>query len=354
MTAAVGPREPLAWEGSPRDGSLVVLDQTRLPTEEAFLGLADLDAAIDAIRRLVVRGAPMIGVAGAYAVHLGVRAAPEDPAAFDARLRLVLERVVGARPTAVNLAYAAARVRDAAAAAEGPAAKKAAIFDAAGRLRAEDRAACDAMAARGLALVGDGERLLTYCNTGALATCGVGTALGVVLAAARARRGVEVVACETRPLLQGARLTAWELLRAGVPTTLVCDNAAGELFRRRRIDRVLVGADRIAADGSAANKIGTYGLAVLASAHGVPFHVVAPTSTFDLACPDGSGIVLEERAAEEVTEGFGRRTAPAGVAVFSPAFDVTPARLIASIVTERGIVAPVDAEGVRRLFGPPC
>jgi methylthioribose-1-phosphate isomerase len=351
VTAADPPFASLTWDGGP-DGRLTVLDQTRLPAVEATLELRTPADVVAALRRLAVRGAPLIGVAGAYGVHLGIRGAPADDAGFAARFDAVCAEIAGARPTAVNLRWAVDRMRDAAARVAGAAAKKRAVFDAARALHAADAAACDALGAYGAALVRPGERLLTYCNTGALATAGAGTALAAILAAARLGRVARVYACETRPLLQGARLTMWELLRAGVDAVLVCDNAAGDLFRRGLVDRVFVGADRIAANGDAANKIGTYALAVLAHAHGVPFHVVAPTSTFDLAAPDGAAIPIEERDPDEVLSFAGVRTAPPGARAFSPAFDVAPARLLTSIVTERGVIAPVAEASVRAALAP--
>jgi methylthioribose-1-phosphate isomerase len=215
----------------------------------------------------------------------------------------------------------------------------------------EDVASCRAMGGHGAAMVPDGARILTHCNAGALATAGYGSALGVIRAAVEQGKNVAVFADETRPFLQGARLTAWELLRDGINTTVITESMAGPIMRAGEIDLVVVGADRIAANGDAANKIGTYGVALLARAHGVPFYVAAPSSTFDLSLADGSGIPIEERDPLEITEGFGRRTAPEGVAVYNPAFDVTPAELITGIITERGVVQPVDAEAVRALLG---
>lgn len=346
MTPAVAAE----WSGD-ASGVFRVLDQTLLPGREVRLDLTTAAGVVDALRRLAIRGAPLIGVAGAYGVHLGIRDLPDDPAAFARGFAAVRAEVAGARPTAVNLGWAVERMRLAVRPEDSPAAQKRAVFAAARSLHEDDRVSCARMAAFGVPLVRPGERLLTYCNSGALATAGEGTALGVILAAARAGLVSKVFASETRPLLQGARLTMWELSRAGVPATLVCDNTVGELFRRGEVDRVFVGADRIAANGDAANKIGTYMVATLAAAHGKPFHVVAPASTFDLSLPDGSGIPIEERAPEEVLEFAGLRTAPAGASAFAPAFDVTPARLITSIVTDRGIIAPVGAAQVRAVLG---
>jgi methylthioribose-1-phosphate isomerase len=341
---------PIEWVGD-EGGVLRVLDQTLLPNEERRIDLSDVDAAIDAIRRLVVRGAPMIGVAGAYGVHLAVRSDPaRDAAAFSSALDAAVSKVGSARPTAVNLKWAVDRVREAAASFRDVASMKRAVFDEAARILDEDRRACDAMASYGVALFRKKERVLTYCNSGALATAGVGTALGVVLEAAKKGLVERAYACETRPLLQGARLTMWELMRSGVDATLLCDNAVAELMRRGGVDRVLVGADRIAANGDAANKIGTFGVALAAAAHGVPFHVVAPLSTIDLETKTGADIPIEERGDDEVLAFRGARAAPEGAKAFCPAFDVTPAKLVASLVTDAGVVERPDEAKVRALF----
>jgi methylthioribose-1-phosphate isomerase len=277
-----------------------------------------------------------------------------DEASFRAELDRACERMASARPTAVNLAWAVERVRQAASAASGqgvPAAKETLLAKAL-ELLEDDRRTCRRMAEVGSGLVRDGAKLLTHCNTGALATAGIGTALAVVFESHRQGKRVAVFVDETRPLLQGARLTAWELQQAGIPATLICDNTAAQVMREGRVDAVFVGADRIARNGDTANKIGTYGLAVLARAHAIPFYVVAPVSTFDLATADGSGIPIEERSADEVTSIHGRRVAPEGIAVYSPAFDVTPAKLISGIVTERGLISPVDEGSVLRVAGP--
>ncbi len=344
------PAAAAEWIGD-ASGVFRVLDQTKLPAAEILLDLTTAAGVVDALRRLAIRGAPLIGVAGAYGVHLGIRDLPDDPVAFARGFAAVRRQVAEARPTAVNLGWAVERMRLAARPEASPFEQKRAVFAAALRLHEDDRVSCARMASFGVPLVRPGERLLTYCNSGALATAGEGTALGVILAAARAGRVSKVYSSETRPLLQGARLTMWELTRAGVPAVLVCDNTVGELFRRGEVDRVFVGADRIAANGDVANKIGTYMVATMAAAHGKPFHVVAPASTFDLSTPDGSGIPIEERAPEEVLEFAGLRTAPAGASAFAPAFDVTPARLIASIVTDRGVIGPVGPSEIRAVLG---
>jgi methylthioribose-1-phosphate isomerase len=291
----------------------------------------------EAVKTLRVRGAPAIGVAAAYGVVIGAaagRAAGE-----------VCDYLATSRPTAVNLFWALDRMRRRAGAGA------AALLAEARAIQDEDAAMCAAIGRHGAELFRDGDGVLTHCNAGALATAGAGTALAAIYAAATAGKSLRVFADETRPLLQGARLTAWELMQAGIDVTLICDNTAAQVMREGRVQRVIVGADRIAANGDAANKIGTYTVALTAAAHGIPFYVAAPSSTFDLSIPDGAAIPIEQRAAEEVTEGFGRRTAPAGVKVYSPAFDVTPARLIAAIITEKGVIRPVTEAGVRAVLG---
>jgi methylthioribose-1-phosphate isomerase len=339
-----GTVDAVRWKGG-EDGFLELIDQTLLPQETVVLALRDPEAVRDAICRLAVRGAPAIGVAAAFGLWLGIREGPDDPAALDGLLARVEARLASARPTAANLRWALRQVAGAAGR-DGPVkARKSAVFAAARKLLEDDVRACERMAAAGAALLRDGARVLTYCNTGALAAAGPGTALAVVFEAQRSGKRMSVVACETRPLLQGARLTMWELMRAGIDATLICDNTAAAAMRRG-IDHVLVGADRIARNGDTANKIGTYALALLAKAHGIPFHVVAPRSTFDLGLASGDGIPIEERAASEITEIAGRRLAPAGAKVWAPAFDVTPAALISGIVTDAGIISPVDESRV--------
>jgi methylthioribose-1-phosphate isomerase len=324
------PRVPaVAW-----DGAVVLLDQTRLPFEETTLRCADVASLVDAIQRLVVRGAPALGIAGAYGVAL---AASSPDLAGNA------ERLAAARPTAVNLRRGVDRALAAALASADPVA---AAAGAAATLAAEDAAASAAMAAFGMAFVPAGARVLTHCNTGALVSGGEGTAYAVALAAHRAGRLARLWVDETRPLLQGARLTAWEAARDGLPYAVLADNAAGSLFARGEVDVVLVGADRVCADGSVANKVGTYPLAVLARAHGVPFVVVAPTSTIDLATATGADVAIEQRDPAEVTSYAGVRVAPDGAAAYNPAFDVTPPHLVTALVTECGVAAPVDAASV--------
>jgi methylthioribose-1-phosphate isomerase len=333
------------WQGGP-NGFLDVLDQTRLPREEIRLRLESVEDVRAAICRLSVRGAPAIGVAAACGFWIGIRDAADDPAAFETSVARTRARLLSARPTAVNLAWALRRVEQAASRPAPVAERKLAAYAEAQALLEEDVRTCRTIGEVGVALLANGGRVLTYCNTGALAAAGSGTALAIVFEAARRGVPVSVIACETRPLLQGSRLTMWELGQAGIEATLICDNAAATVMKDRRVDCVLVGADRIARNGDAANKIGTYGLALLAKAHGTPFHVVAPRSSFDPGLANGGRIPIEERASSEVTEIGGTAFAPAGARVYAPAFDVTPAGLITSIVTEAGIISPVDESTV--------
>jgi methylthioribose-1-phosphate isomerase len=306
----------------------------------------------EAIQSLRVRGAPAIGIAAAMGVVLGTRGAV-TPEAFFENLGSVCAHLAASRPTAVNLTWALDRMRRRAEALRGrPLAEaKEAMLSEAQTLRDEDAATCHAIGEAGQGLVRDGATVLTHCNAGGLAASEYGTALAVLYSAHARGRKFRVVADETRPLLQGSRLTAWELSRAGIDVTVICDNAAGHLMQQRGVDLVVTGADRIAANGDTANKIGTYGLAVLAQAHGVPFYVAAPKSTFDFSILDGSRIPIEERSADEIRRGFGRLTAPEGVACYGPAFDVTPARLIRGIITERGVIEPVTCERIHEIFG---
>jgi len=324
---------PIVW----RDDALELLDQTRLPHEEHWLRCTTPGEVADAIRRLAVRGAPAIGVAAAYGVVLGMRSGESFAA--------VSEMLVATRPTAVNLRWALDRMGEVADGGED------ALVDRAHAIaRAQDEADVR-MAEHGAALIGKGERLLTHCNTGALATAGRGTAGGVIEAGFRAGRVAHVWVDETRPLLQGARLTAWELQRAGVPFQVVPDASAGALMARGLVDRVVVGADRIAANGDVANKIGTYTVAALAARHGVPFHVAAPISTIDPDTPTGDEIEIEERPGDEVTSVFGVPVAPAGTDALNMAFDVTPHELVTSIVTENGVLEPPYEEAIARVVG---
>jgi methylthioribose-1-phosphate isomerase len=347
------PIQTVRWEGDAATGHLRLIDQTRLPTESVEAECRDVPAVWEAIRSLRVRGAPAIGVAAAYGAVLGARSRGLDDAdSVRVALRAATESLRTSRPTAVNLFWALDRME---AAAAGPAAGGLELLERlleeARRIDAEDRAMCRAIGRHGAELIGPGQGILTHCNAGGLATADYGTALAVIFAAHERGIPLRVFADETRPLLQGARLTAWELQRRGIPVTLICDNMAAQVMREGKVQMVVVGADRIAANGDTANKIGTYGVALLARAHGIPFYVAAPSSTFDLSLPDGSSIPIEQRDPREVTHGFGRQTAPEGVDVYNPAFDVTPAELIAGIITEKGVIRPVDGQAIRETLG---
>jgi methylthioribose-1-phosphate isomerase len=331
-----------------------LLDQRKLPSETVYVTCRTPQETADAIRGMVVRGAPAIGVTAAFGVAVAASAASGlEAEAFDRAIVAARGALAAARPTAVNLFWALARMERAAAAGRaeglGNVALAAALEREAQAIHDEDLASCRAIGRNGAALVPERASVLTHCNAGGLATAGYGTALGVIRGAIEAGKSVRVLAAETRPLLQGARLTAWELMEDGIETIVIADVAVGSVMRRGTIDLVVVGADRIAANGDVANKIGTYSVAVLAKEHGVPFYVAAPLSTIDLACPDGDSIPIEERDAAEVTEVLGARTAPEGVGVLNPAFDVTPARYVEAIVTERGIARAPYADSLAAL-----
>lgn len=341
--------DTLRWEND----QLALLDQRLLPRELQYCRCDSAAATAEAIRTMVVRGAPAIGCAAAYGVALEAqRHAHSPPVQFRAAVAAGIEHLARSRPTAVNLAWALGRMGDAldALGSRPPAELAAALLTEAHAIHAEDVAMNRRLGALGAELVPDGSRILTHCNAGALATAGHGTALGVIRSAVEAGKRVQVYADETRPWLQGARLTAWELMQDDIPTTLIADVAAGHLMSRGEIDLIIVGADRVAANGDTANKIGTYSVAVLAHRHAIPFYVACPISTVDLAVPDGSGIPIEERGGEEVTGYRETRWAPEGVQTRNPSFDVTPAELITALITERGIVQPVGEAGVRALF----
>jgi methylthioribose-1-phosphate isomerase len=341
MSVATQPHPALRWDGR----RLAILDQTRLPGAEAWLELEGAADTAQAIRRLAVRGAPLIGVAAAYGLAMEVARRPTRES-----LETGWELLRSARPTAVNLAYAVDRVRAAAlAAGGGDQSMASAARDEAQRLHAEEDAASVAIAARGADLLAGARRIATHCNAGALAAGGRGTALAVILAL-HERGPVHVLAGETRPLLQGARLTVWELARAGASHDLVVDGAMAGLIRRGEVDAVVVGADRVAANGDTANKVGTYPLALAAGAAGIPFVVAAPTSTIDAQLPDGDGIVIEERDADEVRAFAGAETTLPGTGVRNPAFDVTPASLVTALVTERGVARPPDVASIAALL----
>ncbi|MCH0543064.1 S-methyl-5-thioribose-1-phosphate isomerase [Streptomyces sp. MUM 203J] len=355
----------LRWDEPPEGPVVVLLDQTRLPAEEVELICTDVPALVRAIQTLAVRGAPVLGIAGAYGVALAAARG------YDVEEAAAL--LANARPTAVNLGHGVRRALDAYRKASGrgtgpePAAARAALAEAR-RLHHEDAAASAAMAAHGLTLLdellpGGSHRILTHCNTGALVSGGEGTAFAVALAAHRTGRLRRLWVDETRPLLQGARLTAYEAARNGMTYTLLTDNAAGSLFAAGKVDAVLIGADRIAADGSVANKVGSYPLAVLAKYHHVPFIVVAPLTTVDLGTPDGASIEIEQRPGGEVTQltpptavagatvgtGAGTQWAPLGTQAYNPAFDVTPPELVTAVVTEAGVASPVTGTGIAEL-----
>jgi len=332
-------------------GRVVLLDQTRLPHEEVYRTYGTASEVAQAIRAMIVRGAPAIGVTAAMGLALGARQLPREgfDAAFDAMCREMAE----SRPTAVNLFWAIDRVRAFVAAFDGSHEALCDGLDAlAEEIRAEDVAINRRMGANGAALIPDGARILTHCNTGSLATAGYGTALGVVRAAREAGKRVAVLADETRPYLQGSRLTAWECLKEGIDVTLIADNAAGFLMARGEVDLAIVGADRIAANGDVANKIGTYQVATLCARHGLPFYVAAPTSTLDPSLASGAEIPIEERSPDEVRDVFGVPVAPRGVPVRNPSFDVTPAELVTAIITERGVARPPYGESLGALIEP--
>lgn len=333
------PFETLAWEGG-LDGHVRMLEQTLLPLEEKEIRVDTVPAMVDAIWRLAVRGAPAIGVAAGFGMVLGVRQAGPGEDVLEVA-RATKRTLDASRPTAVNLMWATARVLrhlEGLGSDAGAERLKAACLEEALAIYEGDRATCRAMGELGAALITDGETLLTHCNAGALATAGMGTALAPMYTAHAQGKRIAVFADETRPLLQGARITAWELMRAGIDVTLITDGMAARVMDEGRIDRVFVGSDRITRNGDVCNKIGTLSVALAAHRYGVPFHVVAPLSTVDPSLTSGRDIPIEERPAEEITEGFGRRTAPPGCKVYAPAFDVTPAELVTSIVTEVGVI----------------
>src|ERR1039458_8741231 len=334
------------------DAGVRFIDQTKLPTEETYVTCKNYEEVADAIRTMIVRGAPAIGVAAAMGVALGTlqspaKSLPELEREFDT----ICNVLAGTRPTAVNLFWAIRRMRDKfeQLRSQPVATIQQELVAEAEIMLVEDIAANEAMGKHVAALMLSSGGVLTHCNAGALATAGYGTALGVIRAAVAAGKQIQVFADETRPFLQGSRLTAWELMKDGIPTTLIADNMAGAMMRLGKIDAVIVGADRIAANGDVANKIGTYTVAVLAKEHGIPFYVAAPISTVDLATPDGSKIPIEQRNAREVTHIAGKQMVPDGVEIENPAFDVTPAKYVSAIITERGIARPPYTEPLRKL-----
>ncbi|MFP3937419.1 MAG: S-methyl-5-thioribose-1-phosphate isomerase [Phycisphaerae bacterium] len=345
------PVKVVEWVGGAADGHLRLLDQTRLPGETVFLDCRDAMSVWDAIRRLSVRGAPAIGVAAGYGMVVASQWVPEG-SDFMTGLEAAAEYLESSRPTAVNLSWAVRRVLGRAQDAGGNFAEiREAMLDEARAIHMEDERMCLEIGHNAVELIKGCSGVLTHCNAGALATAGIGTATAGIYLAHGEGHAFTVYCDETRPLLQGSRLTAWELMQAGIDTVVIADDMAGVVLRDRRVQMVITGADRIAANGDVANKIGTYPLAVLADYHNVPFYVAAPHSTFDMELSDGGEIPIEQRASEEITHGFGRATAPEGVRTYSPAFDVTPSELITAIITDRGVISPVDVESVRRTVG---
>ena len=352
--------ETLSWvdAGGFSRSWLRMIDQTLLPVELKILDCRTIETVWEAIKMLRVRGAPAIGIAAAYGLCIGLQPLFRDggepsEAEFFGMLRASHDYLAGSRPTAVNLFWALDRMTAKAESLRGnksPNQLADALLAEAQLIHEEDRRICRAIGYHGATLVRDGDSLLTHCNAGGLATADYGTALAVFFAATEQGKKIHVFANETRPLLQGARLTSWELWQRGIDVTLICDSMAALVMRQGRVNAVFVGADRIAANGDTANKIGTYGVAVAAKAHGVPFYVAAPVSTFDLTIADGSLIPIEERNPDEIRCGFGTRTAPAEVRVYNPAFDVTPAELISGIVTEHGVISPVHCETVKTVL----
>ena len=347
--------ETMRWEdGDPSDlGHLSLIDQTLLPTELRHIACRDVESVWEAIKMLRVRGAPAIGIAAAYGVCVGLQSAlsgTQDD--FDERLKEVSSYLATSRPTAVNLFWALDRMQETAAKTVGQSndLRFAELLEEAKRIHDEDRRICRAIGRHGAELLPDGASALTHCNAGGLATAEYGTALSVFFTAQDRGKSLHVFVDETRPLLQGARLTAWELQQRGINCTLICDSMAGQVMKEGRVQAVITGADRIAANGDSANKIGTYAVAVLAKAHDIPFYIAAPQSTFDLSLPTGDGIPIEERKPAEITHGFGKQTAPSEVRVYNPAFDVTPAHLIAGIITEHGLISPVSEQRIREVL----
>jgi len=335
--------------------AVVMIDQRKLPAQEIYVRCKTAPEVARAIKTMVIRGAPAIGVAAAMGIALGVRTSKSTGTQkLAAEFYKICELMASTRPTAVNLFWAIERMKQSFAAGAEAGESVAQLQDRldreAGAIHDEDVASCRAMGAFGAEVVPADARILTHCNAGALATAGYGTALGVIRGAVEAGKRVAVFADETRPFLQGARLTAWELVRDGIQTTVITDNMAGALMRQDKVNFVVVGADRIAANGDTANKIGTYGVAVLAREHNIPFYVAAPLSTIDLRTPDGQHIPIEERNPREVTHVGGSRLAPEGALVWNPAFDVTPHHLIAGIITERGILRAPYTESLKLAF----
>jgi methylthioribose-1-phosphate isomerase len=345
------PEQTVRWVGD-LDGHMEIIDQTLLPVEFRFIPLPTVEDVWEAIKALKVRGAPAIGVAAAMGLVVALQKTSDDEKEVLDRVRSAADYIASSRPTAVNLFWALDRMKSAALQyrGKGGRAVKQALLAEAKAIRDEDARMCRAIGNAGEHLITEGCGILTHCNAGSLATAEYGTALAPLYRAHETGRRFRVYADETRPLLQGSRLTVWELQQAGIDVTLICDNMAAVVMKQGKVDLVIVGADRIASSGDTANKIGTYGVAVLAEHHDIPFYVAAPSSTFDLSIESGDEIPIEERGAAEVTHGFGRQTAPTGAKVYCPAFDVTPCELIAGIITERGLIEPPLRENIARIL----
>ena len=353
-SASAGPLRTIDWIGG-IDGFVRFIDQTVLPTRLEYRDCKTVEAVWEAIRALRVRGAPAIGIAAAYGVVVGLQECSKPgSSAPKERLHEVSAYLRTSRPTAVNLFWALERMERRATELDDRLTEdqfRTALLEEAQSIAEEDRRMCRAIGQVGAPLIEHGQGVLTHCNAGGLATADYGTALAVLFTAAEQGRRFHVFVDETRPLLQGSRLTAWELQQRHIDASLICDSMAAQVMKEGRIRLVIVGADRIAANGDTANKIGTYGVAVLAQAHNIPFYVAAPSSTFDLRLDDGDAIPIEQRDPKEVTHGFGTQTAPSGIHVYNPAFDVTPARLIRGIITEKGLIHPVNRETISSVIG---
>lgn len=342
------PISTISWD----DGRIKLIDQTELPTKLKYIYCSDVKCIWQAIKTLKVRGAPALGIAGAFGTVVGIqRSKARNFEEFQKELNQVTDFIATSRPTAVNLFWALNRMKEKAQACRDKSVSelKKILLQTALDIFEEDRRICREIASHGVGLLEDGDTVLTHCNAGALATADYGTALGIIYKAHEQGKKISVYADETRPLLQGARLTTWELKRAKIDVTLICDNTAAVVMKQGKVKKVLIGADRIASNGDTANKIGSYNLALVAKAHNIPFYVAAPTSTFDLTLPSGNGIPIEERDGKEVTEGFGKRIAPEEIKVYSPAFDVTPNHLITAIITEKGIAYPPYEKTLHRI-----
>lgn len=344
--------ETMSWRDGV-DGYLDMIDQTLLPNELRRIECRDVETVWEAIKMLRVRGAPAIGIAAAYGVVIGLQTAPDSEEKFFDRLDEVIAYLSTSRPTAVNLFWALDRVRrksDELRSTLNIGDLRSELLAEAQAIHLEDRQMCHSIGEHGAALLRQVSGVLTHCNAGGLATAEYGTALSVFFKSQDNGHDLHVYVDETRPLLQGARLTAWELMQRGITATLICDSMAAQVMREGRVQAVVTGADRIAANGDSANKIGTYSIAVLARAHKIPFYIAAPSSTFDLSIETGDEIPIEERSPEEITHGFGKQTAPDGVQVYNPAFDVTPAEYIEAIITEHGVINPVNQANIRSVL----